>query len=531
MKQLQSELSAATEEKQREELRRRLKRLQEQQQEMLKDVDELKDRMDQNQNQQGDQQAAQDASQQMQETRQNVRRASEALQQGQVSRAITEGTRADRRLQQLRDAFRQAASSQFTDSMRTMQQQAKSLDDRQQQLAQQMQQREQANRKSLRDARDRTAIEQGLAEQLQNLDRLLQDMQQTVTAAEETEPRLAEQLFDTLRDAQRNQISSALDVTRQAFTQGLERQAAAEAARVQSGIEQLHQGVDRAAKSVLGNDTQALRVALDELNQLREQLNRELSNARQAAADRQATAPRSEQQTGQKNSDRKASQNNSDRKTGQKRSDQQAGQEKMCPSKGGGAAARQGGKQQPNDARPDPSAQQTDQKGKNGQSGKGRASSKSSSKRRQEGDQPGQPRDAQQNTARGGNGLGGLRPEESRDPNGARPLTGDEFLQWSDRLRDVEEIVNDPELRSAAARVRGRARTVRIEFKRHGKEPNWDLVENLIARPLTELRDQISQELLRRSSKDASVPIDRDPVPEQFRQQVDQYYRRLGIGK
>ena len=37
------------------------------------------------------------------------------------------------------------------------------------------------------------------------------------------------------------------------------------------------------------------------------------------------------------------------------------------------------------------------------------------------------------------------------------PITGAEYTQWSDRLRDVEEILDVPELRAQAAQIRDRA--------------------------------------------------------------------------
>ncbi len=440
IQQLQSEMNGAEDDEQREELARRLKRLREQQQEILEDVDQLKDRLDQKEEQQ---QPAEEAARQLQETRENVRRASDALKRGQVSRAITEGTRAGRQLERMRDEFRRAASNQFGDAIREMQQQAESLDDRQQKIEKDFQELESKRQNSLRSTADRGSIEKNLTEQQQDLDHLLETMQQTVESAEETEPLLAEQLFDTLRQANRSQVRNALDVSRRAFQQSMDQEASQEATRARTGIQEIREGVDQAAQSVLGDDKKALRLALSEIDQASEQLARELSE-QQAASNDGSSTPRD--------------QNKQDKQRGSRSSDgkQPASGEKRPPGKGPGA------------------------------------------------------RDA---------------------PRGIRPLTGSDYLQWSDRLRDVEEMVNDPNLRSEAARVRGRARAVRIEFKRHGKEPNWDLVRSMIAQPLNELRDRIAQELMRRESKEAIVPIDRDPVPEPFRKQVDQYYQRLGTGK
>lgn len=112
-----------------------------------------------------------------------------------------------------------------------------------------------------------------------------------------------------------------------------------------------------------------------------------------------------------------------------------------------------------------------------------------------------------------------------------RPITGEGFREWSDRMRDVEELLDEPELRAEAARIRDRARTAREEFKRHSRLPDWEKLKGLVAEPISELRDRIAEEVRRRQSPDALVPIDRDPVPPQFADGVRRYYERLGSGR
>ena len=72
---------------------------------------------------------------------------------------------------------------------------------------------------------------------------------------------------------------------------------------------------------------------------------------------------------------------------------------------------------------------------------------------------------------------------------------------------------------------------MRAEFKRHSKEPNWELVREFIGRPLVELRNAVAEELLRREGNESLVPIDREPVPAQYAEQVRRYYERLGSGE
>ncbi|MCA9127571.1 MAG: hypothetical protein KDB22_10820 [Planctomycetales bacterium] len=146
----------------------------------------------------------------------------------------------------------------------------------------------------------------------------------------------------------------------------------------------------------------------------------------------------------------------------------------------------------------------------------------------------------------GGQRGGGLRggPDNGGPDNGGwllggfdeaidrSPITGDGFREWSDGLREVEELVVDPELRWEATQIRQAARDIRSELKRHSAEPQWSEVEDLVASPLRELQRKVSQELLRRvAEKTEIVPIDRDPVPAEFSSSVRKYYENLGSGR
>ena len=101
------------------------------------------------------------------------------------------------------------------------------------------------------------------------------------------------------------------------------------------------------------------------------------------------------------------------------------------------------------------------------------------------------------------------------------------FLPWSDRIRGIEEMVSDPELKADAAAIRDQARAVRMEVKRHSKEPNWELVRTKIYGPMLELQKRLAEELARRENREELVPIDRDPVPERYSELLRQYYEEL----
>ena len=93
-------------------------------------------------------------------------------------------------------------------------------------------------------------------------------------------------------------------------------------------------------------------------------------------------------------------------------------------------------------------------------------------------------------------------------------------------------MLEDPEMRSRAAGIRDRARELRREFTRHSREPQWSELEEMLATPLRELQQDVRAELLRRSAeRNAIVPMDRDPVPDEFTDAVRKYYEQLGTSR
>jgi hypothetical protein len=108
------------------------------------------------------------------------------------------------------------------------------------------------------------------------------------------------------------------------------------------------------------------------------------------------------------------------------------------------------------------------------------------------------------------------------------PFTGKDFVQWSDRLRDVEEMVDLPDLRNQIARIREDARQIRRAVREDSQKPDWAVVRARISGPLVEVRQRLEEELAKRESKDSLVPLDRDPVPGKYTDLVRRYYQELG---
>lgn len=121
-----------------------------------------------------------------------------------------------------------------------------------------------------------------------------------------------------------------------------------------------------------------------------------------------------------------------------------------------------------------------------------------------------------------------LSQQSSDGPEGPRPLTGEGFNDWFERLRTVEELTQLPEARQRLASARERAEAMRREFKRHSREPQWSTVDAAIGAPLAQARVLLRQELARRENPEALQPVDRDPVPDKYAESVRKYYEALG---
>jgi hypothetical protein len=252
-------------------------------------------------------------------------------------------------------------------------------------------------------------------------------MRKLTEQAEPSAPLLSRKLYDSFRKAKVDGLEKTLDRMGDLLDHNLGAQAGADEDRARQGVAELEKGVGDAAKGVLGDESDALRLAQAELGALLDQARRE----RQAAPGQQPGGQQGSQAPGQT---------------------------------------------------PSPT------------------------------------------------GRNGRAPVEGNGPGGGAeaPITGGGFRSWADRLRDVEELMGDPNLRTDAARIRDRARALREDFRRRGEPPRWELVDTGVIGPLSELRDRVAEELRRVSpEKDKLAPIDRDPVPSRYSDLVRRYYKSL----
>lgn len=580
IKELQAALDAAKDEEAKRELERQLKRLRDEQREMLRDVDQLKSQLDQPQHNQ----PQTEASKQLEATRENVRKASDALDKGETQQALSAGTRAESELDQLREDFRKRTANHLADEVRDLVEKARDLDRRQQQIGDQLAGREPGEKAADSDDKPKSPTRRGLrsetptdnladdlAKQQQELQNVLDAARDLTERSEGDQPLLSKQLYDTIRQAHQQQTEKALELMRRLVDNGLPSEAARVEPQAQQGVQKLREGIEKAAQGVLGDDVESLRRAKRDVDRLASALENELreqggdvkegsgvrgqgSEEKPSPVSRDAQAEREENQkseVGSQKSDEKDRQAGEGKQPGpgqqpgkQPGEGQQPGQgqkpgEGQLPGEGkqGQQPGAGQGEGQPSQSGQSQQGQTPAQQGQGqsqgqGSSGQGQLPSQRGPGLRGDNEprqsQPGQPAQPQSGS-QSGEGSATAAQGGVSGPHGV--INGPDWREWSDALRNLEEFVPGTRLRTDAARVREQAQALRAESKRHSQPPNWDLVRETVYEPLLELQRQLDEELLRKESPEAAVPLDRDPVPDRFGEAVRKYYEQLGSGR
>jgi len=554
LQELQTALAAAADEAAREEIRRELKRLEEEQRRMLAELDDTRSRVDQMQS--GAQRA--EASEQLEQTREDMQQVGEELAQGNVSQALASGTRAQESLEQTSEDLREDSSSLFSDEMRELRRQARELAEQQAKIEEQWNQSGDGP-PSLDGSSESEQLAEAVDAQRQRYEDLIDRLQQASSDSEDAEPVLHRRLYDVLRQ----QGTSGTEQQLRTATELLQRGFVDEARREQSGVnralDELRDSVERAANSVLGDEGAESRFAQSELNELVRELRDEMS-------------ANGDQSGGQSGRDGQGEGDPPGRTPGDQAGDEESLAASGEPGEGrapgpngeSGESSEQLATNSPSPGQipgpGQPEATPGDQPGQTPGEGEGslRVSSSSGQPGKTPGQTPGQGSGQPTGNAPGqapggtpaespggdppapGNLLEQLAQALGTSPGGADggggnrpngPLTGESFADWADRLRTIESLMDDPELRQRLAQARGRAEEMRRDWQREATEPQWDLVDTGIIKPLEDARAWLRSELSRLEDPEILQPIDRDPVPEKYAESVRKYYEALSAAE
>ncbi len=415
-----------------------------------------------------------------------------------------------------------------------------------------------------------------MARQQSALTNLLSRMQDVTEKAETTEPLLSQQLYDTLRRANLMHTDNLLETGAQLVDRGFLSQAQGAEQSAHTNISELRQSVEHAAESVLGNEADALRYAQKELNDLANQVEREATggivNSNRIASGQSNSLARATGQTGGSVETNLTGGANNPSGSGESES----GARRQSGSPNGNTQSGDGQSQlaQNNSHSGQSNSTADGRRGQDGQPGSGNQNGASPGRVAQAGQNPrdgqgrgarndgGQPGTGQQQpsnngsasesgdssdgqpTADGGNaGSGGDRLRELVRQFGANnggahgagglngPITGNNFVDWSDRMRDVEQVLESPDLRNQLATVRERVAAFRAQYRQLGARPDTNSLQVKVLGPMTEVRTQLQEDLARLQNIHSLVPLDHDPVPENYSELVRKYYEKLGGGQ
>jgi hypothetical protein len=489
LRELQTALLEARSDPEREDLQRQLKRLRDEERQMLANLDELR----QNLARSPDPASAQ-ARQQLDQTRSDVQRAAQELERDAVSQALAAGTRAQQSLQNAREDLRRQASSRFAEPLRQLRSQARDLARQEEDLARRLEAINTAERKTLDDSSDRQELNRQISRQQSTLTNILSNMRDLTELSETSEPLLSRQLYDALRRAEQARLHNLLEAESQLVERGFVPQAGEAERAARQHIDALRSNIERAAESVLGDEADALRFAQRELDDLARGVERELADPTNSTA-AAGGAPNGSKPSARQRPDPADGTNDS---TEERPSAEQNSAQAAAPGSDGNRARQ-----------PDGSAAR----------GGTRADRGNGNNRRGAGSER-----LRQLVEEMGNSGGDRAPD-------AGPITGNDFVNWSDRLRDVEQVLDSADLRNQLATARERAGAFRGYFRQSGRKPEAEAVRNQILEPMTEVRAWLRDELARRENANSLVPLDRDPVPDSYSDLVRKYYEKLGSAR
>jgi hypothetical protein len=543
LKELQTTLPEARTETAREEAQRQLKRLSDEERQMLADMDELRQQLEQSPNAN----SLANTRQQLDQTRSDAQRAAQELanQSPSASQALAAGSRAQQGLENLRQGLRGQTASRFAEQMRQLRSQARALASREDEVARGLESLANPDHKSLDDTAPRQQLSQQMARQQSALTNLLSQMQDLTGQAETTEPLLSQQLYDTLRRESQRHTEDVLEAGQELVDRGLVSQAGEVERLARRNLNELRQGVERAAESVLGNEADSLRFAEHELDDLAERLERELaaagrgtnSNFAAGAQTGSNSLPRLPQSGSAAGRTNLAANNANGNSRASRPRSMATGATNPAPNNSTGST-------QPGNVAQEtsgPNSQNGGPRGANAGNGRANIGSNDGAHGADASDgsaQNPQPDGGGETAAGGGNRTANELANLVRQFGANRgaggldygPITGNDFVDWSSRMRDVEQVLDEAALRNQLASARERAAAMRAEFRQSRIQPKPDLVRRQILDPITEVRGQLREDLSRLSNASSLVPLDHDPVPDKYSELVRKYYQTLGGG-
>src|SRR5262249_37220817 len=146
--------------------------------------------------------------------------------------------------------------------------QARDLAQQENDIAKKLDSLQNGDQKSLDNSANTQQLSDQLTKQQGALTNLLSEMRAVSEQSENIEPLLSQKLYDTLRRADQRHTDNLLEMSSQLAQRGFLPQTTEMERSARTNINELRQGIESAAESVLGNEADTLRYAQKELDDL-----------------------------------------------------------------------------------------------------------------------------------------------------------------------------------------------------------------------------------------------------------------------
>ncbi|MCM8537039.1 MAG: hypothetical protein NE334_13960 [Lentisphaeraceae bacterium] len=563
IKQLQAALEKEKDEKKKEELERQLKRLQEEQQELVRDAEKLQEKMNQEENRQ---KMAQEK-QKLEKIKKDMQQTAKDLKEKRLQDSINSGKRTERSLNELKEQVTKKTADEFENELRELKNQAQELTKKVSGIKEEAE-KTKTDKPSLTSQGNDDELADKLQESTQDMQKLLEKLQETTKSSEESQAAMSRELYNALREAHEKDTKGKLETAEKLMRRGFKNQAQKDTETAEKELQKLTNAIDKATEKVLGNEREGLEKAKEELAAVQKKLAENTKPQNKEGGTGQEK-DKEKQQAGKgegQDKDGKSQQHASKDQKGKEGQDGKGAEQKDKDGKKPGQQAGKG-EGQAKDGKPQEQASK-DQKGKEGQGKEGNKPGQQAGKdgkqsgqqmaqgeKGKEGNKPGQQAGKGEGQAKDGkpqqaNG----QPQEQQAENKSSqpqlsnssspsnqgglgsdhdgPLTKQpKFKELVNNLRNVEDLLQNQKLRQKVASVRDRLRQMEMEKKRHSKAPTVSVINKSIIEPLAQLQEELNEELSKLNDTKGKIRLDKEPIPEEYEEQVRTYFDRLGKGE
>lgn len=529
-----SELQHAKTEEEQERIRRELERLRDEMKSNLERVDQARQQLNNNALNNEQTQQAQDA---LERARHQMNRSLEQFDRNELQQARSAGSRAMDALDDIEEHLQQFGRGAAAQRMRDLQNRMRDLQARQKDIVQKAEDARKlhespsfSDQKQLEETQDK--LKQEKDKLSDDFVKMMDEASELAQRSQQTQELMSRKLGDWMRQTSKDGIYEDIEETKPLVEYGIWDSALREERKIAQKFDNAAEKLNDVANSLVEDDLEGMQQALEHLDRL---LNREeVARALQQQDDQNgAQAPSDNGDQEKMGPGGRPDQEQEDQSGAGGKTSEQEGQEKMAQSgqKPEDDSEREGLGRVTEENQPSDEQQRMQVAQQDRQPGPGQGSQQEPSERAQ----------SQSGSQDGRNQQGQSRP--NGQPQSGRPGATDgafnrdramrDFAQngyqdWLEELRNAEALLpKGTPIRTQVTRLRERVERMREDWRARALAPQFDLFLEFAARPLADTAEDLQREIQKRLGEQEFLLTDEGDIPERYRDQVAEYFKRL----